>query len=757
MILGQPRLVVASATALVLIATTGLVGWSQLRTTSRAYEALVDQDARLTKDALEMRVAVNDQAIAVRGYLLSRGDADFLAPYRVGRETFRRELQAARAKIDDQAESRQLDEIARRYGDLEPVYRREIALADRGRFDAAVRLAQESGVEQRDRLVSTLDALISAEADELYRGREEISNVERTAELAILGVLALALTAGTVAAVLAVRALRRQENAAEAIETARRAATEEAAVARIATAIAKEQEPRAVLASAADEAARLLGARSAAILRFEPGDRAALVVGAAGTGVEVGQRMPIGSEQVTDGPELHEPSGGSDGASNARGSLGAVLSGAELAVPIWVAAEAWGAVWVASAPGEPLPPDAGDRLVRFAELASASITGADARAHLAQLALEDSLTGLANHRHFHERLRAEVARAQRHGRALSIVLFDIDHFQDVNDSHGHQVGDLVLRETADRLAACAREGELIARVGGEEFGWILPEAGGLDAYQAAERARRAIAATPMPHGIAVTVSAGVCDLEHASSGSELLRFADGALFWAKAHGRDITFRYSPDVVTELSADEQLEHLRRTRTIVGIRALARAVDVKDRSTARHSERVAELAVALARALGWDARRIARLHEAALVHDVGKIGVPDAILLKPSRLEPEEYEAIKQHAALSAEIVNDVLAEEQVSWVLGHHERFDGRGYPMGLSGPDIPVGARILAMADAWDVMTSERPYSPARGKEDALEEVRGQSARQFCPDVVRALETVVARDNAAGPRADCNV
>ena len=260
----------------------------------------------------------------------------------------------------------------------------------------------------------------------------------------------------------------------------------------------------------------------------------------------------------------------------------------------------------------------------------------------------------------------------------------------------------------------------------------------------------------MAEGIRVTASAGVCDLEQASTAAELMRFADGALFWAKAHGRDMTFRYSPDVVTELSAAEQLEHLRRTRTIVGIRALARAVDVKDHSTARHSERVAEMATAIARVLGWDDRPLDDLHEAALVHDVGKIGVPDANLLKPSRLDPDEYAEIKRHPCLSAEIVDDVLSGEQVSWVRGHHERFDGRGYPDGLAGEHIPMGARILAVADAWDVIISEPPYSVARDPHEALGEMRMQSGRQFCPTVADALGWVLAEREAGRPAAEAD-
>ena len=151
---------------------------------------------------------------------------------------------------------------------------------------------------------------------------------------------------------------------------------------------------------------------------------------------------------------------------------------------------------------------------------------------------------------------------------------------------------------------------------------------------------------------------------------------------------------------------------------------------------------------------DDRQLDDLHEAALVHDVGKIGVPDAILLKPARLDPDEYREVKRHPRLSAEIVDDVLSDEQVAWVLGHHERFDGRGYPDGLAGDSIPIGARILAAADAWDVMTSERPYSGARSPQEALTEMRELSGRQFCPSVVAALERMLGDQESPPLAAD---
>lgn len=171
-----------------------------------------------------------------------------------------------------------------------------------------------------------------------------------------------------------------------------------------------------------------------------------------------------------------------------------------------------------------------------------------------------------------------------------------------------------------------------------------------------------------------------------------------------------------------------------KTLAAVRALAKAVDAKDSSTARHSERVAETASQLARVAGWDGTRISLLHDAALVHDVGKIGIPDAILLKQGKLTAAEYEQIKPDAAIGAGMVSDLLSAEQVSWIRHHHERFDGTGYPDGLAENDIPEGARILAVADTWDAMTVARPYGAPRTISDALDECRRVAASQLCPD-----------------------
>ncbi|MEW6581631.1 MAG: diguanylate cyclase [Actinomycetota bacterium] len=371
---------------------------------------------------------------------------------------------------------------------------------------------------------------------------------------------------------------------------------------------------------------------------------------------------------------------------------------------------------------------------------------------LEALASRDTLTGLLNHRTFQERLAGEVARARRGGHALSLVIFDLDHFKHVNDTHGHQVGDEVLAEAARRLAGQARTGEVVARVGGEEFAWIIPEADDMEAWRAADRAREIMAATPFPAAGTLTVSAGVCDLSRATDAAGLYRRADGALYWAKAHGRDMVVRYTPEVVGAPAPRSSAGTVQHQRAMHAIRILARAVDAKHPSTHGRSDRVAETAVALAGALGWPPERRSALHEAALVYDVGLIGTPDAILLTPGPLTEAEHAQVRSHAPLGGQIVADVLSAEQASWVRAHHERPDGGGYPEGLAGEEIPDGARILAVADAWDAMTAGRPYRAPMPVDDALAEIRRHAGTQFFPDAVAALAALAADGQTAAPR-----
>lgn len=525
----------------------------------------------------------------------------------------------------------------------------------------------------------------------------------------------------------------------------RTAASEQAAIRRVAVEVARAVGSDRIMASVARECAALLGVESAIVARFDRDE--AEVVASFGQHSVLGERLPATGEgalarvaATRAGVLIPDYAALPDG-SPLRAHAMAHGYRASVAAPVEVSGALWGAVLATTKDSAGMPPGAMERLTSFAELVALGVANAAARTQLHLLATTDTLTGLANRRAFEERLASECERASRHGRPLSLVLLDLDHFKGVNDAHGHPVGDRVLVELAARLRLRARSEDTLARMGGEEFAWLMPETEGPAALRAAERVRSEIAAETFAHGIAVTVSGGVCDLADARGAAELYRLADEALYWAKGHGRNQLWRYSEAMAarTEASAAE-LRLAERRQAVRGVRALARAVDAKDPSTRLHSERVADLSVRLATALGWTAERIAALGEAALIHDVGKIGVPDAILLKPGRLRPEEYEVVKGHAALGALIGADVLSPEQARWVRHHHERWDGRGYPDGLAGDEIPAGSQIIAVADALDVMCSARIYADPRPAAEAFDEIRREAGRQFAPAVVAALE-----------------
>ena len=366
---------------------------------------------------------------------------------------------------------------------------------------------------------------------------------------------------------------------------------------------------------------------------------------------------------------------------------------------------------------------------------------------LRHLADTDPLTGLSNQRLLHDRLQESTAAALSGGSGLSAIMIDLDHFKMVNDTFGHPVGDLVLVETARRIREVARAGDLVARIGGEEFLMLLPDTDGETAFAVAERVRATVRATDYAGGVGrLSASLGVASLNEGLDADALLARADAALYWAKRHGRDAAFLYDGRLMGDLSLAHRASEVAREDGLAALRALARAIDARDAATQRHSIRVADMSVMVATALGWTTEQATRLREAGLVHDVGKIGVPDAILLKPTGLTAAERELMKDHARLGARIVSEVLDEDQVEWVAHHHERWDGEGYPNGLRGTQIPEGARILAVADAWDAMTSRRDYSIALTPEEALDECRRCSGTHFWPPAIDAL----GRLDAAG-------
>ena len=490
----------------------------------------------------------------------------------------------------------------------------------------------------------------------------------------------------------------------------RRHAAEQRALRRLAMAVAADTPLDQVMAMAAKEAASLAGARIALVTCVDD----------------------AGSEVVAGAwPE------------SAR-SLPPDVAGPTVSVPVLVDGRPWGAVSVVEVGAGGFAPDAGERLDRVAETVQLAIESAQARRELAAQASSDPLTGLANHRVFHERLDDEVARAQRHGRPLALAVMDLDHFKRVNDSHGHQVGDRVLCEVAGRLATHVRSGDVLARVGGEEFAWLMPETDDIAAFGVAERARASVAALELGEVGRLTISAGVSDLSAAGSAVELYRFADEALYLAKSHGRDVTFRYSSEVAA--SADALRSGNEPGAALAALEALVLAADARDPQERRHSQGVARLAERIAVAAGWSPEDARSLRQAALLHDVGKIGASDDVLLKAGPLSDDERARIALHVELSERMAAGVLNDTQLSWIRGHHERWDGGGYPDGLAGDEIPAGACFIAVADAWDAMTSPRVYASQLSSEDALEEVRRNAGRQFSPAAVDALCRVVLAD-----------
>ena len=333
--------------------------------------------------------------------------------------------------------------------------------------------------------------------------------------------------------------------------TAAADAAEKAALTRVATLAAGEASPSAVFAVAAEQAARALGGEVGEVVRYDE-DRNPTVVGAwsrQGASLRGRGRMadPDAAGVVSNAAARalarrrttsiwrRDPAPGGDADVAARCL--------EVASPVREGGRVWGAIAVASRGTGTLTRDSEVRIERFAELVGLAVAGARAREALESLAATDDLTGLANHRVFRARLDDEVARARRHDRSLSLIAIDLDHFKAVNDEYGHPVGDRVLAAVARRLGESVRESEVLARVGGEEFAWLLPETDAAGAQSAAERARASVARAPFPEVGRLTISAGVCELGEIGSAVELIRCADAALYAAKQGGRDRVSAY----------------------------------------------------------------------------------------------------------------------------------------------------------------------------------------------------------------------
>jgi diguanylate cyclase (GGDEF)-like protein len=354
-----------------------------------------------------------------------------------------------------------------------------------------------------------------------------------------------------------------------------------------------------------------------------------------------------------------------------------------------------------------------------------------------RLALTDPLTGLGNHRHFHERLQHDLDKAQDEGFALTLVLLDIDNFKQVNDRHGHPIGDRVLAQVAARL----RQGGEAFRLGGDEFALLLPRRDEHEGLSIARSVIERLAEKPLESGEFLSMSAGVATYpQHGVERADLVRVADSALYMAKEQGKNTVRVYRPDIAGIQELRRLAEGPDRAARLRAAASLAHAVDARDAYTGSHSYMVGELAARVAKRMGLDSEAIELTRLAGSLHDLGKLAIPEEILRKPGPLNEAERLVLERHPQIGYRMLDSLGVEPVATWVLHHHERWDGAGYPDQKAGPEIPLGARILFVADAYDAMTTDRVYRGRLSHDRAIAELERCAGTQFDPEVVAAFK-----------------
>ena len=382
-----------------------------------------------------------------------------------------------------------------------------------------------------------------------------------------------------------------------------------------------------------------------------------------------------------------------------------------------------------------------------------------ANARLESLATTDGLTGLKNHRAFQEVLEMYFKDAQKHNKALSVIVADVDNFKKYNDMFGHPEGDDVLKALSNIFRNNVRRGDFVARYGGEEFIVLLPNTNAEEAIQLAERMHHAIGNHIWKKRV-VTSSFGIATLSTAMEyPSDLIVQADQALYLSKRQGRDCITHF--DVKKEtvnwddkfaIMSDPQIAHLSPDELVkvydAAVVGWCRLLTLRDEETEAHSERVTELTMRVAREMNMSDDKLVYVRWGALLHDIGKIGVPDSILSKPGPLTDEEREIMSHHPSIAYEMLAPIsFLRPALAIPFCHHEKWDGTGYPRGLKGEEIPLEARIFALADVWDALRSDRPYRKRWPKVKVVNHIKGLIGTHFDPEITEFFLKVVEDPN----------